>query len=226
MHELCPVWVDAAVSAGMPANDDFSGPTQSGAGIYQVTQRDGQRWSVADGYLQPVVSRPNLTVRTRSIVRQIVVENAIATGVVYRDAAGEQAARAEREVLLCAGAIASPQLLMLSGIGPADHLRELGIAVVVDAANVGAGLQDHPTTALVWTTHGVNDFRDIVTTEEAATQWARERRGPLSSIVSEAGMFFSTLASSAPPNVQIYAGERHTGTTEPASRKYRAPLRW
>jgi choline dehydrogenase len=206
MHELCTVWVDSAISASIPANDDFSGPTQSGAGIYQVTQREGQRWSVADAYLHPVVSRPNLTVHTHSAVRKVLVENGIATGVAYRDAAGEQTVRAEREVLLCAGTIASPQLLMLSGIGPADHLRELGIAVILDAVNVGVGLQDHPTTSLIWTTNGTTDFRDVVATEDATTQWAHDRRGPMSSIVSEAGMFFSTTATGEPPNIQIYAG--------------------
>jgi choline dehydrogenase len=207
MHELCAVWVESAIAAGMPANDDFSGPTQSGAGICQVIQRDGQRWSVADAYLHPVVDHPNLTVRTRSTVRQILVENEVAIGVVYHDVSGgEQVVRVEREVLLCAGAIASPQLLMVSGIGPADHLREVGVDVVFDAAKVGVGLQDHPTTALIWTTQGATDFRDVVVTEEAATQWGRERRGPLSSIVSEAGMFFSTSGASGPPNIQIYAG--------------------
>jgi choline dehydrogenase len=166
----------------------------------------GQRWSVADAYLHPVITRSNLTVRTHSAVQKILMENGIATGVVYRDGAGEQTARAEREVLLCAGAIASPQLLMLSGIGPPDHLRELGIAVVADAPNIGLGLQDHPTAALVWTTNGTTDFRDVVATADAATQWARERRGPLSSIVSEAGMFFSTTAAGEPPNIQVYTG--------------------
>jgi choline dehydrogenase len=206
MHHLCALWVESAVSAGMPANDDFSGPLQSGAGIYQVTQHDGQRWSAADAYLRPAVDRPNLTVRTRSTVRRILLKNLVATGVIYRDAFGEQTVRAEREVLLCAGAIASPQLLMLSGIGPADHLREVGVPVVIDAVKVGVGLQDHPTTALIWTTDGTTDFRDVVATEESAAQWARERRGPLSSIVSEAGMFFSTSGPSEPPNIQIYAG--------------------
>jgi choline dehydrogenase len=206
MHELCTLWVESAVSAGMPANDDFCGPQQSGAGIYQVTQRDGLRWSVADAYLRPVMDRRNLTVRTRSAVSRIVIDNEVATGVVYRDESGEQMVHAEREVLLCAGAIASPQLLMLSGIGPADHLREMGISVVLDAANVGVGLQDHPTTALVWTTAGAPDFRDIVATDHAANQWALERRGPLTSIVSEAGMFFSTSGTGELPNVQVYAG--------------------
>ena len=206
MHELCAVWVDSAVCAGMSANDDFSGPTQSGAGIYQLTQRGGRRWSVADAYLRPAAERPNLTVRTRSEVRQILVVDEVATGVVYRDVAGEHTVRAQREVLLCAGAIASPQLLMVSGIGPAAHLREFGIPVVVDAPKVGVGLQDHPTTALIWTTTGVTDFRDVVATEEAGAQWADGRRGPLTSIVSEAGMFYSTLGSDDPPNIQVYAG--------------------
>jgi choline dehydrogenase len=206
MHELCAVWVDSAICAGMPANDDFSGPTQSGAGIYQLTHRDGRRWSVADAYLRSAAERLNLTVRTRSEVRQILVDDEVATGVVYRDAAGEHTVRAEREVLLCAGAIASPQLLMVSGIGPAGHLREFGIPVVVDASKVGVGLQDHPTTALIWTTSGVTDFRDVVASEEAGAQWADGRRGPLTSIVSEAGMFYSTLGADDPPNIQVYAG--------------------
>lgn len=205
MHELCPMWVESAIAAGIPANTDFSGPTQTGAGIYQVTQRDGQRWSVADAYLHPVADRPNLKVRTGSQVSRIIVEAGVAVGVEYRDGSGEHSVRADREVLLCAGAIASPQLLMLSGIGPADQLRNIGVPVIIDAKNVGRGLQDHPTVVLNWTTVGTSDFRDIVTTEEAAAQWSQDRRGPLSSIVSEAGMFCSTTAASDPPNIQIYA---------------------
>jgi choline dehydrogenase len=206
MHQLCPLWVESAVISGMPANDDFSGPVQSGAGIYQVTQKDGQRWSVADAYLHPVTSRRNLTVRTRSVASQILIEDMAATGITYRCGDGEHVVRARREVLLCAGAIATPQLLMVSGVGPADHLREFGIPVVLDAANVGAGLQDHPTTVLVWTTHGTNDFRDVASTTEATSRWQRERRGPMTSIVSEAGMFFGTNGQADPPNIQVYAG--------------------
>lgn len=204
-HELCARWVESAISAGLPANDDFSGRQQSGAGIYQLTHRDGQRWSVADAYLHPIAMRHNLIVRTRCAVTQILIEDETAVGVIYRDDTGKHVVRVDREVLLCAGAIASPQLLMLSGVGPADHLREVGIPVVADAPNVGAGLQDHPTTVLIWTTKGTTDFRDVVATEEAESQWARERNGPLSSIVSEAGMFFSTTEADAPPNIQIYA---------------------
>jgi choline dehydrogenase len=206
MHELCTAWVDSAVAAGLPANDDFSGCNQSGAGIYQVTQRNGRRWSVADAYLHPVIDRGNLTVRTGYAVRQILVENGIAIGVVYVDDSGEHVVRAGAEVLLCAGAIASPQLLMLSGIGPADHLREIGVPVVVDSPNVGAGLQDHPTTVLVWKTQGSYDFRDVAATPSAFQEWDEEQRGPLSSIVSEAGMFFATSGPSALPNIQVYAG--------------------
>lgn len=206
MHELCRLWVESAILSGIPANDDFSGPVQSGAGIYQVTQKDGQRWSVADAYLHPITGRRHLTVRTRSMVTRVLIEGMTAAGVAYRRHDGEHVARAEREVLLCAGAIASPQLLMVSGVGPADHLSDMGIPVVLDAPRVGAGLQDHPTTALVWTTRGTNDFRDIATTAEAVSQWQNDRRGPLTSIVSEAGMFFSTNGHADPPNVQVYAG--------------------
>jgi choline dehydrogenase len=207
MHDLCEVWVECAIAAGMPANDDFSGPTQSGAGSYQVTQRDGQRWSVADAYLHPVVGRFNVTVRTRSAVRRILIDDQGATGVVYRDASGDdRVVRAGHEKLPCPGAIASPQLLMVSDIGPGDDLREVGVPMVVDAVNVGAGLQDHPTTAIIWTTSGITHFRDAASTEEAATTWSRERREPLTSIVSEAGMFSSTLAASGPPNIQVSAG--------------------
>ncbi|OBF20781.1 choline dehydrogenase [Mycobacterium kubicae] len=206
VHELCPLWVASAVISGMPANSDFNGLVQSGAGIYQVTQKDGRRWSVADAYLHPVTNRRNLTVRTRSMACRILIEDMTATGITYRCSEGEHVVRAEREVVLCGGTIASPQLLMLSGIGPADQLREIGIPVILDAANVGAGLQDHPTTTLVWTTHGTSDFRDIVSTNEAVSQWESERRGPLTSIVSEAGMFFSTNGQADPPNIQVYAG--------------------
>ena len=205
-HELCPTWIESAVSAGIPANDDFSGPSQSGAGIYQLTQRDGRRWSVADAYLHPIMDRPNLTVRTRSAVSKILLDNQVASGVLYHAGNCEHLAYAEREVLLCAGAIASPQLLMISGIGPAQQLRAAGVSVALDSPNVGVGLRDHPATALVWTTKDTTDFWDVVAAEDAAARWTRERRGPLTSVVCEAGMFFSTSGPDELPNIQVLAG--------------------
>src|ERR1700754_1156858 len=202
VHPLSREWIDAAVAWGMPATDDFNGPSQFGAGEYQLTCRDGRRWSVADAYLHPVTDRPNLTVRTGSAVTGVLVEGGSAVGVGYRSDGGDHSVRAEREVLLCAGTIATPQLLMLSGIGPAAHLREQGIPVVLDVPGVGANLHDHPAVPLNWTTRGATDFRDIVATEEAALQWQQERRGPLTSVAGEAGMFFATDGATA-PNIQV-----------------------
>jgi choline dehydrogenase len=200
----------------MPATDDFNGLSQFGAGEHQLTCRGGRRWSVADAYLHPVTDRPNLTVRTGSAVTGVLVEGGRAVGVGYRSGGGAHSVRAEREVLLCAGTIATPQLLMLSGVGPADHLREQGIPVVLDAPGVGANLHDHPTVPLSWTTRGATDFRDIVATEEAALQWQQERRGPLTSVAGEAGMFFATDGATAPTSRWPPAPPR-TGTTAPGT---------
>jgi choline dehydrogenase len=121
---LTKAWVEAARQAGLAANDDFNGAQQDGVGFYQVTQRGGRRCSTADAYLRPALTRPNLTVRTDALVTQIVIEDGRATAVRHQHHGAEQTARAQAEILLCGGAVNSPQLLMLSGIGPADHLRE------------------------------------------------------------------------------------------------------
>ncbi len=204
-HPLSRDWVGAAVDWGLADNKDFNGATQTGAGLYQLTCRDGRRWSVADAYLHPVADRANLTVRTEATVTRILIEKGAATGVVYRRAGVEQTVRADGEVLLCAGAIASPQLLMLSGVGPAEHLREHGIEVLLDAPAVGTGLQDHASAPLVWNTHGATDQRDLAESEEALAQWVSDRRGPLTSNIAEAALFFSTTGS-AVPDIQVHAG--------------------
>ena len=118
-HELTQMWVDSAVSAGEKPVDDFNGAEQDGVGIYQVTCKKGRRWSVNDGYLKPARNRPNLDVETGAMATRIVVEGDRAVGVTYRHGGREVTARAGREVILCGGAVNSPQLLMLSGIGPA-----------------------------------------------------------------------------------------------------------
>jgi choline dehydrogenase-like flavoprotein len=116
-----------------------------GVGFYQLTQHEGRRWSTADGYLRPAMERNNLTVETDARVTRVLIEHGRAVGVRYLRQGTEREARARREVLLSGGAVNSPQLLMLSGVGPAEHLRDLGIEVVVDAPQVGEGLQDHPS---------------------------------------------------------------------------------
>jgi choline dehydrogenase len=143
-HELCHAFVDAAVSYGIEPNEDFNGARQEGAGLFQVTQRSGRRWSAADAYLRPATEMSGVQVRTHALVTQVVLDGGRAVGVRWLAGGVEHEARAEAEVLLSGGAVNSPQLLMLSGIGPAEHLRGVGIDPVADLPGTGANLQDHP----------------------------------------------------------------------------------
>ncbi|HVW68524.1 MAG TPA: GMC family oxidoreductase N-terminal domain-containing protein, partial [Steroidobacteraceae bacterium] len=142
-NPLSDAFVAAAVESGLPRNPDFNGASQYGAGFYQVTQRDGRRCSTALAYLRPAARRANLSVRTHSRVSRVVFSGTRAVGVLYRDRSGSRTAYAEREIVLSGGAIGSPHLLLLSGIGPADALQALGIRVVAPSPDVGACLQDH-----------------------------------------------------------------------------------
>ena len=142
-NPLSDMFIDASSQLNLPLNDDFNGKSQEGVGYYQVTQRDGRRCSAAVAYLVPAMERKNLTVVTGAQVDRLVIENNRAVGVEYRNGEGVETLKANREVLLSAGALQSPQLLMLSGIGPASHLQEHGIDVVHDAPDVGQHLQDH-----------------------------------------------------------------------------------
>ena len=137
---ICEAYFAAAAALGIPRNHDMTGETQDGVGYYQLTQRNARRSSAAMAYLAPNRGRPNLTVRTGAQVRRIVVENGRATGVELMD--GSRIA-ASAEVIVSSGAIGSPRMLMLSGIGPADHLAEVGIKPVFDQPGVGANFQDH-----------------------------------------------------------------------------------
>ena len=136
-------FIEACLQSGLAENLDFNGASQSGAGVYDVTVRNGKRSSVARCYLSSASGRDNLEIRTGAWATGLLMERGRAIGVAYRRRGRAEEVRAEREVIVCQGAIGSPQLLMLSGIGPADHLRELGIDVVVDLAGVGQNLQDH-----------------------------------------------------------------------------------
>jgi len=143
-------FVEAARECGLDHNPDFNGERQEGAGLYHVTQRDGKRCSSAAAYIKPVLDRPNLTVETRAHVTEVRFEGDEAVGVTYEQGGTTHTADAEGEVVVSAGAYNSPQLLMLSGIGPADHLREHGIDVQVDLPGVGQNLQDHLFTFVVY----------------------------------------------------------------------------
>jgi len=149
-HPVARAFIEAAVQAGYPASDDLNGHDQAGAGWLDLNVTGGIRQSAADGYLRPVLGRPNLTVATGGQALRLNIENGRCAGVRYPRDGRLTDARALREVIVAAGAIGSPHLLMLSGIGPADHLREFGIEVHADVPEVGANLQDHPLTALIY----------------------------------------------------------------------------
>ena len=204
-NPLSSVFIDAAQQAGFVRNEDFNGPSQSGVGLYQVTQKDGARCSSAVAYLQPVRSRPNLEVITGTLVRRIVLENGRAIGVAYASGGQEVQVRAEREVVLSAGAINSPQLLMLSGIGPAEHLREHGIPVVVDSACVGRNLQDHlDVCTLQHSTQRVTYDR-VGDVAIAWNYYLRNHSGPGTSNIAEAGGFLrSPLAPDERADIQLH----------------------
>ena len=219
-HPLSHAWVEAAAQDGLARNDDFNGAAQEGAGLYQVTCKDGARWSVADAYLRPAMARPNLAVRTGAFATRVLFDRGRATGVAYRQRGEDAVAEADREVILSAGAINTPQLLMLSGVGPADHLREQGIDVVADLPGVGENLHDHPVVPLLWYTHGTTDVAEG-STLTGLLRWKLTGRGPLASNVAEAGAFFRTPDSLDAPDIQIHAaptGFWDNGLHEPAAR--------
>ncbi|OUZ07853.1 choline dehydrogenase [Aeromicrobium sp. PE09-221] len=221
-HELSEAFVESAARAGLARNEDFNGPTQEGAGQYQVTHHRGRRWSVADAYIRPARPRRNLTIRTEAFVTRILLDSAgpRATGVEYERFGAVERVRAEAEVLLCGGAINSPQVLMLSGIGPGEHLREHGIEVLVDSPGVGKGLQDHPVAGTLIETQGTSDLAEAQTLGNLA-RWQTTRRGPLVSNVGEAGAFFASHDGLAHPDIQIHVaptGFYHNGIHEPVRR--------
>jgi choline dehydrogenase len=203
-HELSQSCISSAVEWGLPFNDDFNGSGQIGVGAYQVTCHHGWRWSTADAYLKPVHDRPNLTVRANSPATRILLDGQRACGVAYVHAGVETAARADAEVILSAGAINSPQLLMLSGIGPAQQLRAHDIAVKVDLPGVGANLNDHTMTPIVWATKDSTDLLHLATPENMA-RWQQRGGGPFSSIGGDVGAFLCTNGNDV-PDIQLICG--------------------
>ncbi|MGZ6644519.1 MAG: GMC family oxidoreductase [Solirubrobacteraceae bacterium] len=179
----------AAEAAGIPRIDDYNGPEQDGAAPVQVTQRNGRRFSANDAYVRPARGRENLSVVTGATVSRLELDGGRAVGVRFRDRLRrERVVRAEREVILCGGAFGSPQLLMLSGIGPADHLREHGLGVAVDAPGVGANLQDHPYVVCIWDSVAGGSLLGA-DKPKALAEWLLRRSGPLTSTVAEAFAF-------------------------------------
>jgi choline dehydrogenase len=203
INPLSHVFVEAAVQAGIPRNEDFNGPTQEGVGFYAVTQKGGRRASAAAAFLKPVRRRRNLTVVTGAHVTCVRFEGTRAVGVEFLHRGRVQQARTGGEVILCGGAVNSPQLLLLSGVGPAGDLERLGIPVTADLPGVGQNLQDHP---LVGACHAC--LRPV-TLDRADTPGNFLRylffgRGPLTSNVAEAGAFVRTRPDLPVPDLQLY----------------------
>jgi choline dehydrogenase-like flavoprotein len=185
-------FLEAAETVGIPANPDVNSPEQDGVGMTPVLQRKGRRWSSADAYLRPARRRRNLSLKTGAEVLGVDIDGGRASGVRWRDRRGrESVAGARREVILCAGAIGSPQLLMLSGIGPADHLGSVGIEPIVDLPAVGENLQDHPFFVLCYESKVNEDLGDAEK-PMALLQFLLRRKGPLTSNVGEALAFIRT----------------------------------
>ena len=169
-----------------------------------MTQKDGRRCSAADAYLRPAMARPNLEVKTDTLVTKIVVEGGRAAGVRYLQRGVEETAYVQGEVILSAGAVGSPQLLMLSGIGPADHLRDVGASVVVDSPGVGANLSDHPVVPAIWRTPKVPALWEKAGPKNLF-RWQLRHSGPFTSNVAESGGFSRTRPSLSAPDLQWHA---------------------
>ncbi len=192
---------------GMPFNPDFNGAVQEGTGPYQTTTRDARRCSAAVGYLRPALGRPNLTLVTGALVLRVVVEGHRAVGVEYAVGTVATVARAEREVIVTAGAIGTPKLMLLSGIGPAAHLAGHGIKVVQDLPGVGQNLQDHFGIDIVAELKG-HDSLDKYNRPHwmawAGLQYALFRSGPVASNVVEGGAFWHSAPGGVVPDIQFH----------------------
>lgn len=202
---ICQAYFKAAGQLGIPFNEDMAGECQDGVGYYQLTQRNMRRSSASIAYLAPNRGRPNLTVRTDAQVLRILVEKGRAVGV--QTAAGP--IRAEAEVIVSSGAIGSPRLLQLSGIGPADHLRALGIPVVLDQPQVGANLQDHLDLFVIAECTGPHTYDRYAKPHWsvlAGLQYLLTRRGPVASSLFETGGFWYADPSARSPDIQFHLG--------------------
>ena len=184
-RELPNALCAAAYQAGLTENLDFNSDTQDGFGYYQMNIHKGRRWSAAKGYLKPARSRANLRILTEAITERVIVRNSVAEGVLFRHGGRLRSAEA-RETIVCAGAIASPQLLMLSGVGPASHLREIGVEVIADRPSVGQNLQDHTNIQLM--------FRCTrpITVNDIANSWLRTLGVGLQYLLTGKGYFSET----------------------------------
>jgi choline dehydrogenase len=207
-NDLIEAFVQGAEQCGVPRTQDFNGPTQEGAGYYQLNTRNGLRWSTAKGYLKPARSRGNLRIETLAQASGVIFEGKRAVGVSYRQGGVDKLSRCRAEVVLCAGAIQSPQLLQLSGVGPASLLQEKGVALVHDLPGVGENLQDHLQMRLTFesTQPTTNDALNSWFGQAGlALQWLLTRSGPLAVGINQGGCFMRALPEEAKtPDIQFH----------------------
>lgn len=201
-NPLSCAFVDAAQEIGLPANKDFNGRKQEGVGFYQLTQKDGRRCSASVAFLHPILNRPNLTVLTEAQATRLLFDGHRVSGVAYTQDGNPQRDNVRREVILCGGAINSPQLLLLSGIGPGDHLHKMGIPVLVDLSGVGRNLQDHLDVPIV-----IHAREPVTLNPHSATaeiEYRHFQKGDLTSNGPEAGGFVRTNPNLPMPDLQYH----------------------
>ena len=207
-HPRCEAFIEAAQQAGFPRNDDFNGSVQEAAGYFQLTTRNGRRWSTAVGYLRQARRRPNLIIVPNALASRILFSGRCAIGVEYRHGDTTHIAHVNGEVIVAGGAFNSPQLLQLSGLGPAAMLQSVGIDVVTDMPGVGADLQDHlqvrmqyRCTEPITMNDVINDWRQRV---GAGLRYVLSRKGMLTIGAGYAGGFFRTSPEAMTPDVQVH----------------------
>jgi choline dehydrogenase len=213
-YELAEAMLQACMQAGIPRNPDFNGSRQEGCGYYQTTTSAGRRWSTARAYLEQARKRPNLVIQTEAQATRVLIENARAVGVEFHTPAGRRTARARGEAIVCGGTYGSPQLLLLSGIGPADHLQAMGIPVRHDMPAVGSNLHDHFNTALAWRCSKnitMNDLQNSGLRKLAAgLRYVLFHSGPMATNGTHAGLFARSDARLERPDLQINLREWST----------------
>jgi choline dehydrogenase len=216
VHPLCQSFLVACDSLGVARTADFNGSRSEGAGLWEVNIKDGVRASTSNAYLKPAARRPNLEIRTRARATRVLFEGGRATAVEFLESGAARVARARREVILAAGAVNSPQLLELSGVGDALLLRRFGIAVVADCPAVGQGLQDHLAVNYYYRSRVPtlnNELAPFLGKLRAALRYAFGKRGPLAMSVNQAGAFLRSRDGLARPNLHIYFNPASYSTT-------------
>ncbi len=207
-NPLSDAFLEAAAELQLPKNGDFNGARQEGMGFYQVTQRDGRRCSAAVAYLHPARARSNVDVKPNSRCEKVLIENGRAVGVRFRQGNISKEIRARKEVIVSAGAFQSPQVLMLSGVGPAQHLKSVGVDVVVDAPEVGKNLQDHLDYTVLRKTGAPSSIAFTLAFAlnfpKTFSDFRTRRTGPLTSNLAEAGGFLKTDPMEAEPDIQLH----------------------